>query len=302
MTTIEQEAMVNFKDCKNPDECFSHFTAAMYKILSKVEFHLLCRACIENPGRLGGVELPKDLKESIRASHSLSNLFDVLCDTPYWNWMNIKMLGKMARASHLDAASKLIQQYRDEVFSRKVMEVLQQIPNPKISDKYYTKVKEKWNKNLDELTVNDVVNHWSEVEQIFNVEEPTILLDHLDGSVEIYWLVPTELIGGICRFIEARISMLHKHDILYFDTGGHLIKRPATVEARTIRSAFGRAITGFAAAIAGAFASIGISSRLAMTSMYIYLASLLDVYFYYCYCVKYHRRGIIGACAYHFRW
>ena len=250
--------MINFKDCENPDECFSHFTAAMYRILSKVEFPLLRRACIENAGRPGGVTLPKDLEESIWDSDSLSNLFDVLCKTPYWNWMNIKMLGKMARASHLDAASKLIQQYRDEVFSRKVMEVLQQIPSPRISDNYYTKVKEKWNKNLDDLTVNDVVNHWSEVEQIFNVEEPTILLDHLlDGSVEIYWLVPTELIGGICRFIEARISMLHKYDILYFDIGGHLIKRPATGEPHT------SAVSG---AIAGPIAGVGIISDLAMAS------------------------------------
>ena len=247
--------MVNFKDCENPDECFVHFTAAMYRILSKVEFHFLRRACIENTGRLGGIAIPEDLKKRIIASHSLSNLFDVLSDSPYWSWMNIKMLGKMAQASHLDAASKLIQQYRDEVFSRKIIEVLQQIPNPKISDKYYTKVKEKWNKNLDDLTVNDVVNHWSEVEQIFNVEGPTILLDHLlDGSVEIYWLVPTELVEDICCFIQSRISMLYKYDILYFDIGGHLIKRPVTGQPHT---------TG---AVSGSIAGVGIISDLAMTS------------------------------------
>ena len=220
--------MINFTDCENVDECFSHFTAAMFKVLSQAEFPLLRRACLENSNRLGGIVLPKDLKDSIMASQNLNNLFDVLCDSPYWNWMNIKMLVKMTRASHLDTASKLIQQYRDEVYSRKVMDVLQQIPLT-VSDKYYTKAKEKWNKNLDDVTVNDLVNHWSDVEQIFDVEELTILLDHLvDGCIEVYWLIPTELIEHICQSIRTRIFMLHVHDILCFDIGGHTYKCPFT--------------------------------------------------------------------------
>ena len=223
--------MVNFTDCENVDECFSHFTAAMFKILSQAEFPLLRRACLENTNRLGGIALPKDLKDSIMASQSLNNLFDVLCDSPYWNWMNIKMLIKMTRASHLNAASKLIQQYRDEVYSRKLMDVLQQVPHLRVSDKYYTKAKEKWNKNLDDVTVNDLVNHWCEVEQIFDVEEPTVLLDRLvDGCVEVYWLIPTELIEHICQSIQTKISMLHECDILYFDIGGHSYKCPSTAQ------------------------------------------------------------------------
>ena len=214
--------MVNFTDCENIDECFSHFTAAMFKILSQAEFPLLRRACLENTNKLGGIPLPKDLKDNIIASQSLNNLFDVLCNSSYWNWMNIKMLVKMTKASDLDAASKLIQQYKDEVYSRKVMDVLQHIPKLKVSDKYYTRAKEKWNKSLDDVTVNDLVNHWSKVEQIFDVEEPTVLLDRLMvGCVEVNWLIPTELVERICQSIQTKISMLSECDILCFDIGGH---------------------------------------------------------------------------------
>ena len=67
---------------------------------------------------------PVTLRGNIAATQNLDDLFDVLCNTPYWNWMNIKMLGKMAKASHLPVATKLIQQYKEEVYSRKLIEVL----------------------------------------------------------------------------------------------------------------------------------------------------------------------------------
>ena len=179
--------MLNFNNCEDVDECFSRFTAAMFEILSKAKFTSLRRACLENSNRLGGLALSKELKSSIAAAQSLDHLFDILCDSPYWNWMNIKMLTKMAQASLLDAATKLIQQYKDEVYSRKLIDVLPQLPNLNISDTDYTKAKEKWNKDLNDVTVNDLVNHWSEVEKIFNVEEPTMLLDKvINGSIEIH--------------------------------------------------------------------------------------------------------------------
>ena len=207
----------------------------MFDILSKAKFSSLRRSCLENCNKFGGVTLPSDLKSNIAATQDLDNLFDVLCDTPYWNWMNIKMLTKMARASHMKAATKLIQQYKDEVFSRKLVEVLQQIPSFNISSNYYTKAKEKWNKNLNDITVNDLVNHWSEVEKIFNVEEPTVLLDSIiSGSVEIHWLIPTELFDHIIQSISNQISRMAECNILYFNIAGHVIKLPSITEPDTL--------------------------------------------------------------------
>ena len=222
---VERVPMLKFTNCEGVDECFSHFTAAMFEILSKAKFSSLRRACLENSNRLGGVTLPSDLKSNIATAQNLDDLFDVLCDSPYWNWMNVKMLAKMATASHLVAATELIQQYKEEVFSRKLMDVLQQIPDFTIPNTYYSKVKEKWNKNLHDITVNDLVNHWSEVEKIFNVEGPTVLLDSLiNGSIEIHWLIPTELVEHIYQSISSQMSMILSCDILLFDIAGHVIK------------------------------------------------------------------------------
>ena len=222
--TAEGVPTLNFTDCDDVDECFSHFTAAMFKILSKAEFPLLRRACLENINTVGGVKLPDNLKDNIKATQNLNDLFDELCGTPYWNWMNIKMLTKMEKASHLPAATELIRQYKEEVFSRKLIEVLQQLPSCDSSSNYYTKAKEKWNKDLNDVTVNDLVNHWSEVEKIFNVEEPTVLLDKvINGSIEIHWLIPTELVEHTRQSVGNHISIMLRCNILYFDIGGHVI-------------------------------------------------------------------------------
>ena len=232
--------LLNFTNCEDVDDCFSRFTAAMFQILSKANFSSLRRACLENINRLGGVTLSKELKSRIETAQNLDHLFDVLCDTPYWNWMNIKMLTKMAQASLLDAATKLIQEYKDEVYSRKLIDVLPQLPDLNISDTDYTKVKEKWKKDLNDITVYDLVKHWSEVEKIFNVEGPTVLLDRvINGSIEIHWLIPTELVEHIHQSISNHISIMIECDILCFDIEGHVIygqpDEPTTTSSMSIQ-------------------------------------------------------------------
>jgi len=211
--------MIDFTICENIDDAFSHFTAAMFLILSKARFTVLRRACTENVNKVGGAILPEDLVVKIRTSGNLDDLFDVLGNSPYWNWMNIRMLRKMASASLQPDASKLI---KDEVYSRQLIEVLRQIP-----DKYYATIKEKWDKKLDEITVLDLVTHWSDVERIFDVQEPTVLLDRLvDGCVEIHWLVPAQMVEHII------ISFKKSHMLsgsLIFDIGGLVIKPSVSV-------------------------------------------------------------------------
>ena len=227
--SIDRVPVVDFTAYEDVDECFHCFTAAMFLILSGVDFTLLRGACLENVNILGGVTLPEDLKNNIKATMDLSKLFDVLRDSPYWNWMNIKMLTKMASASLLPAASKLIQQYKNKIYSRKLIDILPQIPKLKIPDNYYAIAKEKWDKNLEDVLVKDLVKKWSDIEEIFDVKEPTVLLDHITtGCIEVYWLIPMDLVEHICQSIKTKISMLHEYNILYFEIEGHLIKSQLT--------------------------------------------------------------------------
>ena len=190
---------------------------------NKVQFEDLHRACIENVNTPFGVKLPYSLVESIKATKSLQDLFDELVSSPYWNWINIRMLEKMVNVSRIPEASQLVSQYKETVFSRKLSVLFKQIPKFLIPSDYYTKVLQKWNKSLYEVTVKDLVSHWYQMEEVFGTKEPTLLLDCvLDGCVEIHWYIPTELMLHACgKVFNAR----HIHiDILQLTIGNSFIK------------------------------------------------------------------------------
>jgi len=185
----------------NVDYAFSILTKNIYQILEshKINFELLRRACIENVNTLFGARLPDKLVSEIKASNSLNNLFDVLASSSYWNWINIRILMKMVSVSGIAEAEELVDRYKKAVFSRKLKMLLDQIPVLDIPAGYYTEIEQKWNKSLDEVTVNDLVTQWSEMETLFGVTDSTLLLKKVvDGCVEIHWLIPTELVYHVC--------------------------------------------------------------------------------------------------------
>ena len=62
-------------------------------------------------------------------------------------------------------AKKLIKNYKNQIFSRKVKDVISDISNLEIHTDGYTEVKEKWNKDFNDLTVADVVKRWDDIEK-----------------------------------------------------------------------------------------------------------------------------------------
>ena len=180
------------------DVAFSTFVDKMQDALSKENFKKIRRKCLENLNVVGGISLPVDAEEKIMDTRDLDDLFDVCCRCKsYWNWMNIRILEKMAGNS--SAAKQLIEGYKKEIFSRKVKDVISEIPSLEIPTDKYTEVKEKWNKNFDDLLIQDIVERWHEIEKKLKVEEAMLLKSITSGCVEICWLLRNDLVEhAIC--------------------------------------------------------------------------------------------------------
>ena len=175
------------------DAAFSSFVDDMFDILSKEDFKKVCRKCLENLNLIGGIKVSPDIENRIDKSEDLADLFKLLCRCKqYWNWMNIRMLEKMAGNS--TAAHQLIEKYKNAVFSKKLKDVISEIPVLEVPEDKYTEVKQKWNKNFDDLTIRDVVERWSEIEEKFNVEETMLLKSITKGCVEVCWLLRNDLV------------------------------------------------------------------------------------------------------------
>ena len=150
---------------------------------------------MQNINVAGVISLSENTVSEIKIAKNFDDLFDILCDTcrPYWNWMNIRMLEKMVGDDCL-AAKQFICQYKSEVYSRKLKDVLSVIPDLKIPTDKYTKVKIKYDKDFNDVTIKDIVKQWNEIEKIFKVENAMLLENITEGCVEICWLLPNGLV------------------------------------------------------------------------------------------------------------
>ena len=181
-------------DSESIDAAFASFVDDIFDILDEDNFSKIQRKSLENLNVVGGISLSEDIENKIENSKNLSGLFVVLSRhcRPYWNWMNIRMLERLAGNS--SKAKQLIKKYKDNVYSRKVKDIMSEICGLEVPTIGYTEIREKWNKDFNDLKVRDVVKHWNELERRFNVKEAMLLKSLTSGCVEIYWLLPNNLV------------------------------------------------------------------------------------------------------------
>ena len=218
------------------EAAFASFVDDMFDILSQENFDKVKRKPLENLNVVGGISVREDIEDKIDESEKLSDLFNVLSRRcrPYWNWMNIRMLEKMAGNSL--AAKRTIEKYKKNIYSRKVRDVMSEISNLKIPTNGYTEVEEKWNKNFNDLIIKDIVKRWNEIENKFNVEEKMLLKSIEEGCVKVCWLLPNDLVEHASCSVTNYQQDRHDDDqsdtgtqelfpeVLYLKIGDHVIK------------------------------------------------------------------------------
>ena len=205
------------------DDMFLKLFPAIGKILkrSNCEFALLRGACVK-PDKLAS-KLPRKFISKINATKNLDELLAVLIESDYCNWINIRMLERMVVLSCQTEAEELIAKYKRIIFSKKLADILEDIPNLEVTDDYYVKVRDKWDKDFEDITVEDITKRWSKLQRIFDVKNAEMLLKNLTkGSVEIVWLIPVELA------YHARLSAFKNwcdlEDVSYLSIDDHVIK------------------------------------------------------------------------------
>ena len=219
-----QEAVsVTFSVDERVDDMFLKLFPAIGKYLKKSDcnFTLLRGACVSSDKL--ACKLPNEFIEKVHATNNLDELLAVLIASDYCNWINIRMLERMVVLSSQSEAKELIGKYKQIIFSKKLVDILEDLPHLEITGDYYTKVKDKWKKDFEDITIEDIANHWSKLQRIFDVDNVEILLQNLTkGSVEIIWLIPVELTS------HARLSAFKNwcdlEDVSYLSIGDHVIK------------------------------------------------------------------------------
>jgi len=188
------------------------------------EFALLRGTCVKTDKLVEKLNsLPCDLVDKIKATKDLDELLEVLLFSPYCNWRNVCVFEKMAAFTHQTEAQELIANYKRIVFFKKLTDVMQDFTEMEVTGTFYTRVEEKWSKNFEDITLEDIENHWLKLRKILDAGDLELLLENVvKGSTEFHWVIPVQLAS------HARLSAFKNwcdlEDVSCLSIGDNVIK------------------------------------------------------------------------------
>ena len=210
-----QEPPVNstIAEFENITEAFLFLTSNISKLLHSEDFYTIRRACIEQTNTPNGVQLSPAVMGKITSANKLNILLDILALSPYWSWIDLRLLQALVVASGSLAAKNLLTTYKNAIFSKKLIDVLPDIPSKEVKDEYYTRIISKFGKELEELTIFDLLKRQSQLETvIMELKRGTCALAHIsEGCIEIHWIIPTDYIDHVYN---TACLKRHKYDML----------------------------------------------------------------------------------------
>ena len=165
----------------------------MTMLLRCADFFIIRRACIEQIHTPSGAHLPQDVVKDIKASRNVDMMFDTLAESPYWSWIDVRLLEAMAVSSDISKAIGLLESYKNAIFTKKLKDLLPNLPSKEVKEQFYSKIVAKLDKSPNEITVWDLVESQSQLEEvILGISNGTCILEHLEkGCIEVHWYIPT---------------------------------------------------------------------------------------------------------------
>ena len=193
----------------------------MKALLKNANCGNLKNACITQMQNPNAVELSQKLNEEISSAKNSDELFDLLVRSPYWSWYDTRIMEAMVTASENVQARELLKNYKTVVFSKRVVDLLPNVPSKKVKEEYYAKVITKIEKDSNEITVADLLIFQSQLEGvIMGIKKGICILDHLkDGCVEIHWYIPTNCVNEAYQTARAKFCQFNEFHLQYITIG-----------------------------------------------------------------------------------
>ena len=167
-------------------DAFTYLFHKLAILFGEVNFTRLKNACV-----LRGTELPQEFKQQMKAAQELDDLLDVLDNPMYCNWLNIRLLKRIARNMDISEAEQLIQAYEQCIYSRKVSDVVGCFKSIYFDPDHVALVKAKINQNIEILTVERIVKYCKFLESDMKIAPDFVTAtDVKPGCLEITCFIP----------------------------------------------------------------------------------------------------------------
>ena len=175
--------------------------------------------------RLMVVTTDKEFKKSIKSkANNVNEFFELLSKyKSCCNWLNLQLVEIIAAASGNKKLEDLVNNYKSEIYSRKVRQVLEYIPQYKIKNKFYKEVKKKIPKSPDEVTVRELIRYDRPLANKIAMN----IMNVVENCISITWLVPTDKVYELFLFALTIPQQSREDDFLQI--GSWIVYHPQSV-------------------------------------------------------------------------
>ena len=154
------------------------------KLWSDVEFSTLKSTC-KRDGRLSD-----DLKDKIESTKNLREIFDLLSNTPFCTWLDIRILKSMADIAGIPKAKQMIAVFEDCVYNKKCSDVAMHFKKQYINPVHFTEVIAKLNKSA-ECLVARLIEDCHGLESVLCLSHGSnTIVDSKTGCLELCLVIP----------------------------------------------------------------------------------------------------------------
>lgn len=212
---------IDFHTCGDVIQAFVKLTTTVAILLqNQADFNTVRRACLS-----GTVHVITKISEVIMSSNNFDELFDNLTTkTPYWSWIDIRLLEAMVTASGIQVAVKLIDNYKEVVYGKKLKDVLPNILNKKLKEDYFTTIVSKVDMNPDRITVAVLLTYRLDLEEvIMDINKGTLVLENVKkGCMEVHWYIPNCYVDTAYKNACKNCSKFYVFHLLKFKIGNNI--------------------------------------------------------------------------------
>ena len=189
-------------------------------------FSNIKRSCFELFNTASGNRLTPEQTKTIKDCKNVDDLLEALALTPYWNYLDIRVLDAMATASEQNDAETTIGLYRSVIYRRKLFGTNLIFSGKESNAGFannldYAKIKEIYNKDPKKVTVGDFVKHRDHVEQKRTGLNMMGVQSIDPGCLEICWLIPTTTV--YYAYCSIKKSCYLSDSIVSFEIDGYPI-------------------------------------------------------------------------------
>ena len=164
---------------------FVYMLSRLEELWSDIEFSKLQTACIRDR------RLSNELKINLQSTTNLKELLNLLSNSQFCSWLEIRILSCMAVIADIDEAMSMLNIFEECVHSRKWSQVETHFKTACINPDHLTLVVAKLNQNAEDVIVGDLIKHCYKQESTLQLPHGSITpVGSSKGCLEVYMVIP----------------------------------------------------------------------------------------------------------------